>query len=217
MIAMTFLGNRSHHIEELENEGHPVHEAPRVMWFPYAVLASATLVIGLVGPFVEELLHGVFSGSLPSGSAGLEAVLAGSQATDGISVNVVAVALSVTMLVVGGLPAYLIYVKHQIDQTEVLREHRALRMIHGFLWNRWYLNATYYKIFVNGTLEFAFRCFKAMEVGIFDQINWKVAGAATYANDRIKRIQTGVLSYNMAYVALFLLLLLLLMRVMFSA
>jgi len=243
MISMTFLGKKSHHIEELEHEGHGVHEVSSVMWLPYAILASATVVIGLVGPLVEELLHKVFSGSLQSEPTGLGALLARPQVTNGIPINMAAVALSITMLIMGGVPAYLIYVRHDIDQTKILREHKALGMVHEFLWNRWYLNPTYYKIFVYGTIGFAIDCFKIIEIGIIDkinggvsaavlylsrgssriiemdimdQVNWKVAGAATYAYHRVKRIQTGVLSYNMAYVALFLLLLLLLMRLMFG-
>jgi NADH-quinone oxidoreductase subunit L len=269
MISMTFLGKRSHHIEELEHEGHHVHEVSSVMWFPYAILASATVVIGLVGPIVEELLHNVFHGSLQSESAGLEALLAGTQVANGIPTNVVAVALSITMLIIGGVPAYLIYIKQDIDQTKVLREHRALGAAHGFIWNRWYLNPTYYRVFVDGTIKLGVAGYRTMETAvlgrlnslgdkviafgrgsygafetgvidrinsaasaavlylsrwssgvvemrIMDQINYAVAGAATYAYHHIKRIQTGVLSYNMLYVALLFLFLLLIMKIRFG-
>src|SRR3972149_5070730 len=53
-LGLIFFGSRSEHVRKLEEEGHPVHEAPRLMWVPYLILAIATIVIGLAGPYVES-------------------------------------------------------------------------------------------------------------------------------------------------------------------
>src|ERR671925_1282736 len=53
MIGMAFFGKESSHIEEMEREGHHLHEAGPSMWVPYAILAIASIAIGVIG-FVFE-------------------------------------------------------------------------------------------------------------------------------------------------------------------
>ena len=54
VVGLVFLGPPSDHIRKLEEEGHHVHEAPRLMWVPYVIMAVATVLIGLAGPYVES-------------------------------------------------------------------------------------------------------------------------------------------------------------------
>ncbi len=53
VVGLVFLGPPSDHVRKLEEEGHHVHEAPRLMWVPYVIMAAATVLIGLAGPYVE--------------------------------------------------------------------------------------------------------------------------------------------------------------------
>ena len=38
LISLVFCGKESEHIKRMTEEGHHVHEAPRVMWIPYVIL-----------------------------------------------------------------------------------------------------------------------------------------------------------------------------------
>ena len=49
MIGMAFFGKKSKHLEEMEQRGHHLHEVGANMWIPFAILAVATIAIGVVG------------------------------------------------------------------------------------------------------------------------------------------------------------------------
>ena len=49
MIGMAFFGKKSKHLEEMEHRGHHLHEVGANMWVPFAILAVATIAIGVVG------------------------------------------------------------------------------------------------------------------------------------------------------------------------
>src|ERR671910_1352115 len=57
MIGMAFFGKKSRHIEEMEHRGHHVHEAGPRMWVPYAILAIASIAIGVIGFVFEAEIH----------------------------------------------------------------------------------------------------------------------------------------------------------------
>ena len=45
----------------MERRGHHVHEAGPRMWVPYAILAVASIAIGVIGFVFEAELHHLFS------------------------------------------------------------------------------------------------------------------------------------------------------------
>src|SRR5919198_1350961 len=61
MIGMAFFGKPSRHIEEMEQHGHHVHEAGPSMLVPYAILAVASIAIGVVGFVFEAQIHSLFA------------------------------------------------------------------------------------------------------------------------------------------------------------
>src|SRR5919202_1299735 len=64
MIGMAFFGKKSRHIEEMEQEGHHLHEARPSMWIPYAILAIASIAIGIIGFAFEAQIHHLLGGYL---------------------------------------------------------------------------------------------------------------------------------------------------------
>ena len=48
MLGMTFFGNKSKFIQETESSHH-VHEVGPIMWVPFAILAIASIAVGLIG------------------------------------------------------------------------------------------------------------------------------------------------------------------------
>src|SRR5262249_19238588 len=63
MVGMAFFGKPSKNVEELE-KGHHLHEVSAVMWVPFAVLAVATIVIGVAGFVFEAQIHSLFANYL---------------------------------------------------------------------------------------------------------------------------------------------------------
>src|SRR5919112_4324124 len=57
MMGMAFFGKESRHLEDMQNEGHHLHEVGKSMWIPFGALAVATISIGLIGFIFEEQLH----------------------------------------------------------------------------------------------------------------------------------------------------------------
>src|SRR6476659_6654616 len=63
MLGMTFFGKESKHVKQIEERGS-VHEVKPVMWVPFAILAVASIAVGVVGFAVEHQLHELFAAYL---------------------------------------------------------------------------------------------------------------------------------------------------------
>jgi len=61
-------------------------------------------------------------------------------------------------------------VGRKVNPGDVLDDSRTLRWVHTFLWNRWYMNSTYYRVFVYGLIDFAKAVFANLESLVFDKI-----------------------------------------------
>ena len=210
-IGMTFYGPKSKHVEELEKEGVHLHETSAVMWVPYTILVALTIAIGVAGIWFEHFLHSVFhtwaEETLPALAVN---GVAYAPANDSVSTVITLAALSAVMLVVGGIPAAVLYVSRKANAKEIVERSPVLKAFHTFLWNRWYINPFYYKVFVDGVLALKDWLFKWFETLIVDGgFNRAVPYVATKIYRGVRRMQTGVLSYNMFYVFLTLLALLL--------
>ena len=170
LIGMVFLGPKSEHLKKREEEGYHLHEAPPVMLIPYLILAVATIIFGLTGPYIEEFIKQSLTvnatpliGSIPTTAAAeSRAVLIGSLG-------------SLAMLAVGGTIGYLVYISGKVKPTSIVRETGATRSVYNFLWNRWYINPVYYRVFVYGTISAATDLWRSVELSFFDRISGAVA------------------------------------------
>ena len=229
-IAMTFYGEESEHVKHLKHEGVHIHEAPAVMWVPYGILVALVILVGVSGYWFEHFLHHTFghwiAHIVPAHGGEVHAVAYAANGT--LPVTTIALATSAVMLVVGGLPGYLLYVARRADPAEIVGRSSVLRALHKFLWNRWYINPFYYKAFVDGTLKLKQALFKWFEMAVVDKVNGAVAVAFTASSSAlfrslesvgidggfnravpyiaskiyrgVRRMQTGILTYNMFYV-----------------
>ncbi len=168
MIGMIFYGHPSQHLEELEKEGHHVHEAPKVMWVPYTILAVATLAIGLTGPFFEEILRSTLGKSL-------EKVFEVHVEEAGFAINPVAVGTSIVAVSLGGYLAYHFYIVRKAEPSSLV-SGGVLGTLYRFLENRWYIDAFYYRAFVNPVVAMYKGIFRVFELGVIDRLS---GGAAT--------------------------------------
>jgi NADH-quinone oxidoreductase subunit L len=188
VIGMVFYAPKSRNIEKLESEGHHIHEAPALMWVPYALLAIGTIAIGLMGPFVESFFRTSLAATATSVAAtGTELSPAAEQ-----NASLTATAGSLVMLGVGGIFGYLIYISRKLKPTSIVGEGGFGRATYNFLWNRWYINPVYYRTFVYGTLDVAMALKGTIETGFFDRISDAVARLSIGLSKGGEHVDLGV-------------------------
>src|SRR3989475_8774137 len=165
MLGMTFSGKPSAHLAELEHEGSHVHEARFTMLLPYLLLAVGSLIIGIAFPLIDppltSYLEGTFSVlkiAIPSGASPESGTL-----------SITLVAISVAVALAGAALGYIRYFNKEHHQ---ITKHGGLQRI---LWNRWYLNAIYIKIIVNGSMRVANGLYRYVEKGVWDPFSYVVA------------------------------------------
>ncbi|MCP8304321.1 MAG: NADH-quinone oxidoreductase subunit L [archaeon] len=222
MIALTFLGKKSERIHEMEDEGHHVHEAPKVMWVPYAILAAVTLAFGIgsifpyngIGIWLEHTFEGYLSKFIeiehhlsPVSLSAAEGALPQELA---VLMTIVA---SLTMLAIGTWIAYRLYVKRTVDPVKLVGSRSVLKSLWTFLFRRWYINAFYYKVFIYPTISISRWALKHIEESGIDKFNYVVADAAKGFCSRFRRTHTGVLNYNIIGMILGFILIIILMFV----
>ncbi|MCS7096889.1 MAG: NADH-quinone oxidoreductase subunit L [Candidatus Methanomethylicia archaeon] len=243
MIGITFLGDKSEHLKELEHEGHHVHEVSKVMWVPYMILASSTIALGLIGPLFEKYLHYFLEPSIHMihYKKHLSNVVYGAEATVyGIPIQLITLSITFCMLVIGGLPAYLMYISRKVDPESFVEVH-GLKGLYNFLWNRWYINTLYYKVFVyslingsvkvfkgfekavidrfnyasaNFVISFSNVVFKYFEKPVLDGLNYLIAKGFIFFSQVFRRIQTGISSFNILGISIGIIILILLLFIL---
>ena len=195
--------HREHEFEDhVDHEDH-VHgeEGHWMLVLPYGILAVATVLIGLVGPWANEYLTGAFQNyyvhSLGLAVAG-EAVV--SHATlSGLGLEIVIAVASTLMILIGAYPAYRFYLSAKSNPDTVVAKSGVLRGLYKFLWNRWYINEFYMKAFVESTNRLAPLVQKYIEDPLNKAINFGIADGFKGLSNVFRKFQTGKLRLNMVY------------------
>ncbi|MDW3621597.1 MAG: NADH-quinone oxidoreductase subunit L, partial [Nitrososphaeraceae archaeon] len=198
MLGMTFFGNKSKFVQDNESTHH-VHEVGAVMWVPFAILAIASIAVGLIGFAFEHQLHEMFSLYLENSfgihTASLAAHDVLPQASSGFEafegLNPIAVTASVAAFALGAILGGLVYMKKVIS-PEIVSKSIVSRAIWKFFYNRWYLNTALYWGAVIGPLALYRIVWRYFESTIIDGINPGLQGTMTYFSKVIKAGQTGI-------------------------
>ena len=198
MLGMTFFGDESKFIQETESSHH-VHEVGAVMWVPFAILAIASIAIGLIGFGFEQQLHEMFSAYLAN-SFGIQSTVSveqeiqskgGSEFMSFVGLNPVAVIASFSAFALGAILGGLVYMKRVIN-PEIVSRSIISRAVWKFFFNRWYLNTALYWGAVIGPLAIYRIVWRYFESTIIDGINPGLQGTMTYFSRVIKAGQTGI-------------------------
>ncbi len=149
-------------------------------------------------------------------------------------------ALSAFLLAAGIIAGRTYYLGRPVDEWDMERTGWR-KSVYNFLWNRWYMNTVYYLLFVDGLVLLGKSVHGFLEKMFFDRITPVVSGLfislgidlydkletevldeglnngvpnlASSIYDRAKKLQTGVLSYNIAYMMIiFVVIILVLLR-----
>ncbi len=198
MLGMTFFGDKSKFIQETESSHH-VHEVGAVMWVPFAILAIASIAIGLIGFGFEHQLHEMFSAYLAN-SFGIHSTVTveqeiqskgGSEFMSFVGLNPVAVIASFSAFALGAILGGLVYMKRVIN-PEIVSRSIVSRAVWKFFLNRWYLNTALYWGAVIGPLALYRIVWRYFESTIIDGINPGLQGTMTYFSRVIRAGQTGI-------------------------
>ena len=198
MLGMTFFGDKSKFIQETESSHH-IHEVGAVMWVPFAILAIASIAIGLVGFGFEHQLHEMFSAYLAN-SFGIQSTVSvgqeiqskgGSEFMSFVGLNPVAVIASFSAFALGAILGGLVYMKRVIS-PEIVSRSIISRAVWKFFLNRWYLNTALYWGAVIAPLALYRIVWRYFESTIIDGINPGLQGTMTYFSRVIRAGQTGI-------------------------
>ena len=197
MLGMTFFGDKSEFIQKSESS-HQVHEVRAVMWVPFAILAVASIAVGLIGFVFEDQLTEMFSAYLANSfgihstvSVGHEIQPKGGSGTPFEGLNPIAVTASVGAFALGALLGGLVYMKRVIS-PQIVSKSIISRAVWKFFYNRWYLNTALYWGAVIGPLAIYRIVWRYFESTIIDGINPGLQGTMTYFSRVIKAGQTGI-------------------------
>ena len=239
-ISLTFRGEASEFIHDLDHHGHPPHESPNVMLWPIAILCGLFILTGVLGlagvfnpnvnpeVFIEQQMHHMVEALLPHDVAEHMHVPHISSTTKLIGAGLSALALSV-----GGFLGYNFYWAKNWDSWEWVQASEMRKSIHNFFWNRWYMNAFFYRVFVDGILGLTQTVYNGFEAKVLVPLSDVVASATRSASDvmyevieegavfgiintsipaavisiyhQAKKSQTGLLSMNILYIVILLL------------
>ncbi len=196
MMGLVFFGKKSKHIEKMEEEGHPIHEASLSMWIPYGILAVLTIGVGLVGLSFEDGLHHTFVDFLAN-SYGIHTehlVIESSILPEFLQgLNPVALGSSLAAFAIGAGLGYIFYIGRWVDPVKFVNSNLFFYGIHKFLLNRWYLNAIIYWCFVVAPLWLARGVFRYFEKTAIDYgMNDGFQKAILWSAKAVQGTQTGV-------------------------
>ena len=186
--------SRSGEVEE-------VHGEPKLMWIPFGILSSLTLILGLMGYWLEGVLHDIFNEYFTNV---LRIPLTASAHTSTSLTQLIVPSSSIIMLLIAGVPAYTFYISHKADSWKIVSANTALRMLHKILWNRWYIDKFYRMTFVRGLHLSRPIVQRYVEDSIDFSLNIGVPKLFAAMYNGLRRIQTGVASINILYILIFL-------------
>jgi NADH-quinone oxidoreductase subunit L len=190
LMGLTFFGPESKHIKELEHEGHEVHEAPAIMWIPLVILAVFTIFFGFLSPLFEGFITGTFTTPITLGLG--EFLVEVFTSTTFI--------ITVIIILVGFVPAYFLYFRRSLSAEKLTKKGSFLGKIRVFFFNRWYINAFYYKVFVNGFLSLSRKIRGTVEEKGIDRFNYASARGFGRISNALRKIHTGILTANLIYI-----------------
>ncbi|MDG6953767.1 MAG: NADH-quinone oxidoreductase subunit L [Nitrososphaerota archaeon] len=231
MFGLVFYGLREK--PDHEAPGHGLKEPSPLSWVPYSVLGAGTVVIGILGFFnlggflqasSVTYIYSLFTGALFGGLSPAS------------QFNFVSSLITLGFVVIGLLVSIQLYVRRKVSPSSIVKDSGFAHGLHTFLENRWYVNAVYYKVFVNAPLRASYWTFDNFEIGVLEKVNngvralalWFSAGGNWFDRNVVdeaadggarvgqalsrtfRRLQTGILEQYALVLAIGLIILLLL-------
>lgn len=197
-MGMVFHGNHEHREK---------HEAEKIMLIPYGLMAFVIVALGLVGPWLNATLEKIFYSFFVE-TLNLPVSHISSTSVESGALHYILPIVSIVAIALGAYPSYLMYVKKTLSPEQLTDRYGWLKSIHSFLWNRWYIEAFYNRIFVRTMLNLRSPLLRYVEGVIDKALNVGIPNFFLVLYLKARKIQTGYLPVNMLYVIAFVLALL---------
>jgi NADH-quinone oxidoreductase subunit L len=205
--SVRFMGKVFHKNDEEDQEDK---EASPIMLIPYGILAVLSVAVGAIGPWFGEQIEHIFKAyfvdflgfEVHSGAAGSIAPAAQSA----VPLTLLLPLLSLVMIVIGAVPAYRFYVSHASSSEALVEGSGILQRIQMFLRKRWHINSSINRVFVDGTIRYRYLVQKYIEDPLDCLFNEGIPRLFSGLSKGLRRLQTGLLSINIQYILLFILL-----------
>ena len=176
MIGLVFYGS--------PRSGAEAREAPKIMWIPYLILASLSLVIGLAAPLLEHGLEEVFAEHFSGLMTAREA-----------APTLLTPIASITALAAGAIPAYLLYVRGAWGPGRMAPGEGLIGGLRRLLLRRYYINAFYYKALAEPSLRLARLLLRGFEHPVIEGFNLALSAGVRRASDLVRRLHSGLLNH----------------------
>lgn len=149
-VGMIFHGNKSEHILKEEKKEHAhIGEGYRTQTFACAALTVGIVVFGLFGLAAEHLLQDLFKVKLVHD-------LTLPVAEHALAFPKLLIpTLAVLSALLGAVPAYMFYVSGKWNVQAIFQRSNLVKLVHIFLWERWFLDKIFNWVFVWGTVRVA--------------------------------------------------------------
>jgi NADH-quinone oxidoreductase subunit L len=175
MFGLVFFG-----VGAEKRDDRPPHEAGPLGWAPYAILGAMTVVIGLLAPLInidsafdmaaKSYLQGLFPASRLTGSLNVGAP----------AFNAESAAIALAFALVGVGAAFVLYIARRVEPSSLVGQTGLMRELYKFLENRWYINAIYYRVFVDPAISGSRWLFNQFEVNGLEKVNGGAAAFGIY-------------------------------------
>ncbi|MFP4346890.1 MAG: NADH-quinone oxidoreductase subunit L [Desulfococcaceae bacterium] len=204
LIGMVFYGRPSDHIRALEEKYKTLEEKRAHLGegylsqtFACAALTMGIVVFSIYGLRVEHMLHDLFADNLASGLS-----LPTVDHTAAFPHLLVPI-LSVVCVTAGAVPAFLFYFTGTWNVQAVFRRSNLVKLVHIFLWERWFIDRFYSWFIVGGIRRLSVFVALICETFLDTVIHRKMPGVVTHGGKTLlDSIQADArdLSNNIAYI-----------------
>lgn len=195
LIYMTFYGKPryDHHT------GEHLHESPNVMTVPLMALAVLSIVGGLIGwpkvlgggAWFEHFLHPVFA-------KGEEIGRLNEAAPHSHALEYGLIAASIALVIIAIMTARRIYLIRA--ETDVMEQR--LGGIYKLLYNKYYIDELYDKVFITPCVNLSNALWKQFDVKIVDGLVNGLASLVGWFSGVFRKVQTGMIrSYAFVFLA----------------
>jgi NADH-quinone oxidoreductase subunit L len=222
MLGLVFFGRKSDKLERVEREGHHVGEPGPLMWVPYTIMALMTVLIGIIALAGYALPSLNIQASLQSAATAYVQSLFPEQPLTTIQgqagFEIAPSGITGIFVAIGFIAAAAVYLTRRVDPGRFVGQTGFMHGLYVFLEKRWYLNAVYYKVFVNAPISasswlsnvldsrFLFRVNDAgpainfalssaggwVDTNVVDRVANGIASIGQSLSRTARRVQTGV-------------------------
>jgi len=182
LMGMVFHGPRPEHHDD-EHHEEP-HDPGKAMMVPLYILAAFTVIAFLVFPFIQQI-------AINDTHSWIE-ILVEMVMVKITMPGLIPFGITIGALLLGGIPAYLMYIKGGDTPNTRIPEKGILRKLYNFLLHRWYINESYYW-FVNKFLLFADLWRRKVDERLIDGIDYRSADAAIAISTAVRRFDDNVI------------------------